>query len=75
MYGLFHILMTKTNYDQSENFKRIEKKIEKSSVNATASFDQKYTCLSILLATSNYRVRGTCVPARAFMHELLDKQV
>ena len=24
------------------------------------------TCLSILLATSNYRVRGTCVPARAF---------
>ena len=25
-----------------------------------------YTCLSILLATFNYRVRGTCVPARAF---------
>ena len=25
-----------------------------------------YTSLSILLATFNYRVRGTCVPARAF---------
>ena len=27
---------------------------------------QHYTCLSILLATFNYRVRGTCVPTRAF---------
>ena len=25
-----------------------------------------YTCLSILLATFNYRVRGTCVPTRPF---------
>ena len=25
-----------------------------------------YTCRSILLATFNYRVRGTCVPTRAF---------
>ena len=42
MYSLFHILMTKTNYDQLENFKRIEKKIEKSLVNLIASFDHKY---------------------------------
>ena len=41
-YDLFHILMTKTNYDQLENFKRIEKKIEKSSVNQIAAFDHKY---------------------------------
>ena len=27
---------------------------------------EKYTCLSILLATFNYRVRGTWVPTRAF---------
>ena len=33
--------MTKTNYDQLENFKRIEKTIEKSSVNPTAAFDHK----------------------------------
>ena len=38
--SLFHILMTKTNYDQLENFlKRIEKNIEKSSVNPIAAFD------------------------------------
>ena len=42
LYSLFHILMTKTNYDQSENLKRCEKKIEKSSVNAIAAFDHKY---------------------------------
>ena len=36
--SLFHILMTKTNYDQLENFQRIEKKIEKSSVNPIAAF-------------------------------------
>ena len=34
--------MTKTNYDQLENFKRIEKRIEKSSVNLIAAFDNKY---------------------------------
>ena len=28
--------------------------------------DVFYTCLSILLATLDYRVRGTCVPTRAF---------
>ena len=38
LYNLFHILMTKTNYDQSENFERIEK----SSVNPIAAFDHKY---------------------------------
>ena len=35
--------MTETNYNQLENFKIYEKKIEKSSVNAIAAFDQKYT--------------------------------
>ena len=40
--SLFHILMTKTNYDQLENFKRIEEKIENSSVNPIAAFDHKY---------------------------------
>ena len=39
--SLFHMLMTNTNYDQIENFKRIEKKIEKSSVNSIAAFDHK----------------------------------
>ena len=34
--------MTKTNYDQLENFKRIEKKIKVSSVNPIAAFDHKY---------------------------------
>ena len=34
--------MTKTNYDRSENLKRIEKKIEKSSVNPLTAFDHKY---------------------------------
>ena len=34
--------MTKTNYDQLENFKRIGRKIEKSSVNPIAAFDYKY---------------------------------
>ena len=33
--------MTKTNYDQLENFKIIEKKIEVSSINPIAAFDQK----------------------------------
>ena len=33
--------MTKTNYDRLENLKRIEKKIEKSSVNPIAAFDLK----------------------------------
>ena len=42
LYSLFHILMTKTSYDQLENFKRIEKTIEKTSVNPTAAFDHKY---------------------------------
>ena len=34
--------MTKTNYDQLEDFKRIDKKIEKRSVNPIAAFDRKY---------------------------------
>ena len=38
MYSLFHILMIKTNHDQLENFKRIEK----SSVNPIAAVDLKY---------------------------------
>ena len=38
-FCLFHILVTKTNYDQLENFKRSEKNIENSSVNAIAAFD------------------------------------
>ena len=40
--SLSHILMTKTNRDQLENFQRIEKKIEKSSVNPIAAIDHKY---------------------------------
>ena len=40
--SLFHILMTKTNFDQLKNFPKIEKKIEKSSVNPIAAFDNKY---------------------------------
>ena len=27
LYSLFHVLLAETNYDQLENFKRIEKKI------------------------------------------------
>ena len=42
LYSLFHILMTKTSYDQLENFKRIEKKIENSWVNQIAAFDHKH---------------------------------
>ena len=38
LYSLCRILITKTNYDQLENFKRIEK----SSVNPIAAFDHKY---------------------------------
>ena len=34
--------MTKTSYDQLENFKRIEKEKWKSSVNPIAAFDRKY---------------------------------
>ena len=40
--NLFHILMSKTNYDQLENFRKNKKKIEKSSVNPIAAFDHKY---------------------------------
>ena len=43
LYSLFYILMTKTNYDQLENFQKIEKKFEKSLVNPTSAFDHKYT--------------------------------
>ena len=39
LYGLFHILVIQTNYDQLENLKRIEKKIEMCSVNPIAAFD------------------------------------
>ena len=42
LYSLFHILITKPYYDRLENFKRIEKKIEKSSVNQIAAIDHKY---------------------------------
>ena len=30
-----------------------------------------YTCLSVLLTTFHYRVRGTCVPTRAFQTRLV----
>ena len=36
LYSLFHIRMTETNYDQLENFRRIEKKTEE--------FDQPNNC-------------------------------
>ena len=42
LYSLFHVLMTKTSNGQLENFKRIKKKIEKSSVNPIAAFNHKY---------------------------------
>ena len=42
LYSLFNVLMTKTSYGQLENFERIEKKIEKSSVNPIVAFDHKY---------------------------------
>ena len=42
LYSLFHICMSKTNYDQLENFETIEKKIGKSSVNLITAFDHKY---------------------------------
>ena len=40
--SLYHIPMTKTNYHQLETFKRIENRIEKSSVNPITAFDHKY---------------------------------
>ena len=42
LYSLFHILVTKTYYDQLEKFKRIGKKIEKSSVHPIVAIDHKY---------------------------------
>ena len=42
LYSLFHIRMTETNYDQLENFKRIEKKIGKNLVIPITAFDRKY---------------------------------
>ena len=41
LYSLFHIRMTKTDYDHLENFKRIEKKVQKRSVKPVAGFDHK----------------------------------
>ena len=40
--------MIKTSYGQLESFKRIEKKIEKSSINPTAAFDHKYMIQTII---------------------------
>ena len=40
-YGLCHILSAKTNYEEFSNLKRIEKKIEKSSVKPMIGFDRK----------------------------------
>ena len=40
--------------------------IDSDSFKGQRSNVLKYTCLSIFLATFRYRVRGTCVPARAF---------
>ena len=37
--SLLNILAIKTNYHQIENFKRIEKKIEKNSINPIIGFD------------------------------------
>ena len=41
-FSLFHILMSKANYDLLENFQRMEKKMEKSLINLIAAFDHKY---------------------------------
>ena len=38
---IFHIRMIRNNYDQSENFKRIEKRIERSSIKLKIGFDHK----------------------------------
>ena len=46
--SLFHILKTKTNYDQLENFQKNWKKIEKSLVNPIAAFDHKYMKSTII---------------------------
>ena len=48
LYSLFHNPMTKTNYEQLENFKRIEKRIKKNSVNPMTAFDQKYMKKTII---------------------------
>ena len=58
LYSLFHILITKTYYDQLENFERIEKKIEKSSVNPIAAIDQKYMKYTIIQFKSNKNLKA-----------------
>ena len=44
----------------------LEEKRSGEATNQDSHCHRYYTCLSILLATFNYRVRGTCVAARAF---------
>ena len=39
-YSSFHTLLVKINYRQLENLKRIERKIEKRSINPIIGFDQ-----------------------------------
>ena len=39
IYSLFHILLVRTNYEEFSNLKRIEKKIEKISINPIIDFD------------------------------------
>ena len=40
-YSLFHIFAIKTNYHQIENFNRIEKNIDKNSIDLIIGFDSK----------------------------------
>ena len=46
--SLFHIFMAKTNYDQLENFKRIGKQIEKSSVSPIAALIRSISIKTII---------------------------
>ena len=40
-YSLFHILSVRTDYEEFSNLKRIEKKIEKSSIKPIIGFDRE----------------------------------
>ena len=70
MYSFFHILLTKTNHDHLENFKRIQKKIVKNSVNPTASFDHKYIW-NKLLVVCIWRHQNMTIQIMINLHQIL----
>ena len=61
--------------DQNDKTANSISVLEADLLSVYVPYIDRYTFFSILLATFNYRVRGTCVPARTFTHELLVKQV